>query len=205
MSRERGERVEYDLPEAEFLALVEEAENKVPVEGGRPGHAIVASLDSIPESEPAWLSQVPASVRPSDAAVRKLEDLRRSAHVPHRLFGNMVLQSPGVTKILVEQHYQDFRRRKPNATERELFASVLYFRYFTTDVADGMTPQDARTRLRQPWRQAIIKSVVQDVRTLDDLVHYIAEEYEEFWKHISDPLDVNSQIAEILGYRRSDV
>jgi hypothetical protein len=153
-------------------------------------------------SQPSWLYEIPASVRPGEAIATKLEDLRQEAQIPHRVFANMVLQSPGLTKILVERQFRDFRRRRPVATDKELFTSILRFRYFTTDLADGMTPEDSRELLRQPWRESIIAAVVQSIDTIDDLAHYIADEYEEFWERTSDPLGVNSKIAQILGYRR---
>jgi hypothetical protein len=153
-------------------------------------------------SQPSWLYEIPSSVRPGEAIARRLEDLRQEAQLPHRIFANMVLQSPGLTKILVERQFRDFRRRRPVATDKELFTSILRFRYFTTDIADGMTPEDSRELLRQPWRESIIAAVVQSIDTIDDLAHYIADEYEEFWERTSDPQGVNSRIAQILGYRR---
>ncbi len=153
-------------------------------------------------SQPSWLYEIPSSVRPDQAGAAKLEALRQETQIPHRVFANMVLQSPGLTRILVERQFRDFRRRRPVATDKELFTSILRFRYFTTDLADGMTPEDSRELLRQPWRESIIQAVLQGIDTIDDLAHYIADEYEEFWERTSDPLGVNSRIAEILGYRR---
>ena len=168
----------------------------------RRGSRLSEQIDQSGRADPAWLFEVPSSVRPGEPSARKLEDLREESQISHRVFANMVLQSPGLTKLLVERQFRDFRRRRPAATERDLFYSILRFRYFTTDLADGMTPEDARELLRQPWREAIIQAVVQGIDTIDDLAHYIADEYEEFWEHTSDPLGVNSRIAEILGYRR---
>ena len=104
--------------------------------------------------------------------------------------------------MLLERQFEDFRRRRPDATLKELFDAIIQFRYFTTDIADGMTPAEARHRLNQPWRQSIVKSVVEGISTLDDLARYIVDEYEEFWECTSDPAGINSRIADILGYRR---
>lgn len=198
---------EYELSESELAAFILDSKRRDQAESNqnRSGQdAYAEQLDRIEASEPAWLSEIPPSVRPGDSIARKLEELRLQAQIPHRVFASMVLQSPGITKILVESQYRDFRRRRPDATDKDLFHSILQFRYFTTDIADGMMPEDARQRIKLPWRQSIIKSVVEEIHALDDLVHYIADEYEEFWKHTSDPLGVNSKIADILGYQRQD-
>ena len=199
-----NELVEYVLLESEKASRTFDPQRKDGIESDR-----VRRVDSKPAeqsesewSDPSWLYEIPSSVRPGVASARKLEELRQEVQIPHRVFANMVLQSPGLTKILVERQFRDFRRRRPVATDRELFTSILRFRYFTTDLADGMTPEDSRELLRQPWRESIIQAVVQGIDTIDDLAHYIADEYEEFWEHTSDPLGVNSRIAEILGYRR---
>jgi hypothetical protein len=204
MSRDRDERFDYELSKSEFVAFISDSNRTDQDEGDRDcsRRTFAEPINPIPMSEPAWFCEIPASVRPGDSSARRLEELRRRTQIPQRVFASMVLQSPGITKILVERQFEDHRRRRPDATNTELFKSILHFRYFTTDIADGMAPDDAREHLQQPWRQSIIRSVVEEISTIDDLVHYIADEYEEFWKHTSDPLGVNSQIAEILGYQR---
>lgn len=196
---------EYELSESELSTFILDSKRRDPAESdrNRSGEdAYAEQLDQVEGLVPVWLCEIPLSVRPGDSIAGRLEELRLQTQIPHRVFASIVLQSPGITKILVESQYQDFRRRRPDATDRELFTSILQFRYFTTDIADGMMPEDARQRIKLPWRQSIIKSVVEEIATIDDLVHYIADEYEEFWKHTSDPEGVNSQIAEILGYQR---
>ena len=153
-------------------------------------------------SPPAWLYELPASLHPDARIVCELEELRMQSHLPHKTFAGLVLQSPGITRMLLERQFEDFRRRRPDATLKELFDAIIQFRYFTTDIADGMTPAEARHRLNQPWRQSIVKSVVEGISTLDDLARYIVDEYEEFWECTSDPAGINSRIADILGYRR---
>jgi hypothetical protein len=197
--------VEDVFSKAELAAWYSNGKDQVESNAARPGrNPLQEPISRIEVSEPDWFYEIPVSVRPCDSSARRLEELRRQIHIPHRVFASMVLQSPGITKIMVERQFEDFRRRRPGATNKELFTSILQFRYLTTDIADGMAPEDARAHLRQPWRQSIIQSVIAEISTIDDLVHYIADEYEEFWKHISDPAGVNSQIAEILGYQRQD-
>ena len=198
---------EYMLSDPEFTAYISDPNHEERAEsdqirnrGGKP----TQKTNQIGRSKPAWLCEIPSRVQPSDSSRRKLEELRQHARIPHREFARMVLQSPGITKMLVERQFEEFRSKRPHATDRELFNFVLQFRYFTTDIADGMTPEDAQELLRQTWRQSIIMSVVEEIKTIDDLVHYITDEYEEFWKHTPDPQGINSQIAEILGYHRQD-
>ena len=168
----------------------------------REGEPEPARADSPRHSPPAWLYELPASLRPDARIVRELEELRIQNRVAHKTFAGLVLQSPGITRLLLERQFEDFRRQRPDATLDELFDAIIQFRYFTTDIADGMTPEQARQRLHQSWRQSIVKSVVEEIRTLDDLARYIVDEYEEFWDCTSDPSGINSRIAEILGYRR---
>jgi hypothetical protein len=151
---------------------------------------------------PAWLYELPTSLRPRAHIVRELEELRIQNRMAHDTFAGLVLQSPGITRLLLERQFEDFRRRRPDANLEELFDAIIRFRYFTTDVADGMTPEEARQLLDQPWRQSIVKSVVEEIGTLDDLARYIVDEYEEFWEYTADPSGIHARIAEILGYRR---
>ena len=151
---------------------------------------------------PAWLCDIPASLRPDAPSVCELEELRTQNCIPHKPFASLVLQSPGITRILLERQFDDFQRRRPDATLKELFDAIIQFRYFTTDIADGMTPEQARQLLNEPWRQSIVKSVVEEISTIDDLARYIVDEYEEFWEYTADPSGINSRIAEILGYQR---
>lgn len=153
-------------------------------------------------AQPAWLYDMPASLHPHARIVRELEELRKQNRIPHKAFSSLVLQSPGITRMLLERQFDDFRRRRPDATLKELFDAIIQFRYFTTDIADGMTPEEARQLLNQPWRQSIVKSVVEGISTIDDLARYIVDEYEEFWEFTSDPAGINSRIAEMLGYQR---
>ena len=200
-----SELVEYVLSESEKATRTFDSLRSRGIESDWVRRAVnedVAQIEQIEWTRPAWFWEIPTSVRPGQAAAQKLEELRQEAQIPQRIFANMVLQSPGLTQILVERQFRDFRRRRPGATDRELFNSILRFRYFTTDLADGMTPEDARELLRQPWREAIIQAVVQGIDSIDELAHYIADEYEEFWERTSDPFGVNSRIAEILGYRK---
>ena len=200
-----SELVEFVLSETEKATRAFDLLRKNRIESKRVHQVGSQPEEPVKQSEspqPSWLYEIPSSVRPGEASATKLEALRQEGQIPHRIFANMVLQSPGLTRILVERQFRDFRRRRPVATDKELFTSILRFRYFTTDLADGMTPEDSRELLRQPWRESIIEAVVQGIDTIDDLAHYIADEYEEFWERTSDPLGVNSRIAEILGYRR---
>ena len=152
--------------------------------------------------QPTWLHEMPTSLRPDARIVRELEELRTQNRIPHKAFAGLVLQSPGITRMLLERQFEDFQRRRPDATLTELFDAIIQFRFFTTDIADGMTPENARQLLNQPWRRSIVKSVAEEIRTIDDLARYIVDEYEDFWQHTSDPAGINSRIAEILGYRR---
>jgi len=150
----------------------------------------------------AWISEIPPSLRPEDGSLIRLEELRRRFDIPHKIFGEMILQSPGTTRLLFRRQYEDLNLRRPDATNKELFNVIIQFRFFTTDIADGMTPEAARKSLSQAWRQSIVDSVIEEIKSIDDLTNYIVEEYEEFWKYTSDPFGINTQIAELLGYSR---
>ena len=199
--------VGWMLTEPEFEAYVPNLANPFQHEvdqilGWNRGEWVSEQVNHSRNLQPAWLYDMPAVLRPGVRIVRKLEELRVENHIQHKAFASLVLQSPGTTRMLLERQFEDFQRRRPDATLRELFDAIIQFRYFTTDVADGMTPEEARQLLHQPWRQSIIKSVAEGINTIDDLARYIVDEYEEFWRITSDPSGINSRIAEILGYQR---
>jgi hypothetical protein len=170
--------------------------------GDDPVIAVTDKSSLIVPFAPSWLKALPPTLRAQIRNVKRLDELRTDNRIGTDEFALLILQSPGVTKILLEQQVRDLRRRRPEATDKELFRALLNFRYFTTDVADGMTLEDATSLLARPWRQSLVGSIAEDMETIDDVARYVVEEYEEFWRHASDSYGVNAEIAELLGYHQ---
>ena len=162
-------------------------------------------MGSVPDpmSSPlTWLKGMPTNLRPDNIRARELESLRKQNNIIHGQFLGFVMQSPGITKMSIEQEFSEFKKKQPSATTKQIYEAIIQDRYLNTCVSGGMTLEAARSLLGEPWALTKVKSAVERIETLDELIRYVVEEHEDFWNRTPDPLGVNTRIAEILGYYR---
>lgn len=153
-------------------------------------------------SQLTWLKGMPLNLRPDNSRAMELENFRRENNILNGRFLGLVMQSPGITKTLIEQRFAEISRAQPGVSKASVFEAVIQDQYVNTSVSDGMTPKEAAFLVQEPWVQAKIKSAAERIGTLDDLTRYIVEEYQDFWNRTPDAHGLHTQIAAILGYSR---
>ncbi len=199
--------VSYLMTEPEFEQFTPKARHKIQerVDQALGWHG--SSLHSGSTDDPlgptrGWLAGIPPELRPNDSQTSALEALRTRAKVPNDTFSGWVMQSPGTTRVLLRRQYAALKAEQPGATNADIFHELAQQWYYRTDRLHGASHEEALEYMGSGLAQSIIQDALTRVSNLDDLARYIVEEYEDFWSHKSDSSGIQSQIAEILGYRR---
>lgn len=152
--------------------------------------------------DPSWVKKIPKNLRPDDYKIQELESLRKQYGASDQLFAALVMQSPGITKMIFEQEFVEFKKKNPYSTNKQVFEAIIQLRYFTAQIEHGMSPDASRELLQSPLCQASVKLALEKTETLEDVTYHLVEHYEQFWTNTPDPLGINTRIAEILGYHR---
>lgn len=135
-----------------------------------------------------WLEQFPNNLRPDENKVEELEKLRTHAicHIfplPNDMFTIIILNSRWATRRVQENVYTLAKEKMPDATEEELLEAVFRSRILPTSPA-GLEMNEEE-----------IDKEMQNINSLDDLIHYFVKKDKEESRFLWDVLGVGKRIA----------
>ena len=97
---------------------------------------------------PKWVKILPDYMRPDGNKIEQLEKLRIQYNIPHDILAMRIESSRSTSKKVQKYLLEEYRRRFPNASEKELWMMVLMSRVHSyknkilTDILTGSVPPE---------------------------------------------------------------